>query len=541
MLKNPNIIFIVLDTHRRDRLGMYGYDRAISPNLDEFAAEATVYENAISPAQWTIPAHASFFSGEYASAHMTTQAGHALDPYFRTVAEWLREADYQRVGFCNNPLVGILDNDLKRGFDKFYNYGGAIPTLPPRSTRRTVTLLGKIWSRYTQLLRKISYPVQNAFARSDRMFQLSLNPLFVPMWTRFANFKGDTARSVEDATDYIVENMEPEQLNGRGQSGRPSQFVFINLMETHLPFTPPEPFLSRFAPTYKGDRVARDFMRVYNTQALRWLLPMDEPLSELEMQTLSELYDAEVAYQDHLLNELLETLSSPYHRENSLVVLVADHGEMLGEHDLMGHSFQVYQELVQVPMIVRFPGQERGLRIRESVSSLQLFHTIMDYAGVDVGNYPHDAPGMDEGEYLANRIEQLSLRRNGALEPAPSPVFSEAFPPQNVIKIMEEGSPDLLERFHSRSIFRAVYDQSAYKLVRADGLGDRLFNLKQDPNEKLPLADAASSPRSHYLAASLERFLETIEARRPDKWSRRGVSIADDKVAQRLRALGYLE
>ena len=55
---NQNIVLIVIDTHRRDRLGMYGYSQGTSPNLDEFARNASVFENAISPAQWTIPSHA---------------------------------------------------------------------------------------------------------------------------------------------------------------------------------------------------------------------------------------------------------------------------------------------------------------------------------------------------------------------------------------------------------------------------------------------------------------------------------------------------
>ena len=59
--RKPNIVFVVLDTHRRDRLGCYGYHRDTSPNLDAFAQQATMFDNAVSPAQWTIPSHASMF------------------------------------------------------------------------------------------------------------------------------------------------------------------------------------------------------------------------------------------------------------------------------------------------------------------------------------------------------------------------------------------------------------------------------------------------------------------------------------------------
>lgn len=524
-----NIILIVLDTHRRDRLGMYGHPNGISPNLDSFAREATVYENAISPAQWTIPSHATMFTGEYPNTHLTIQAGHSLDPYFQTLAELLGSHGWRRVGFCNNPLVGVLDNDLKRGFERFYNYGGAIPSTPTRETRSLLKPLGQIWERYTQLLRRISYPIQNAFAQSDRMFKVSLNPMLVPMWTKFANFKGNTSRSLEDASEYVRRNLS----NGQ----RASQFVFINLMETHLPFTPPERFVNKFVPYYREERAAREFMRIYNTQALRWLLPMDEPFSELERGVLSDFYDAEVAFQDHLLAPLLETLSTDYHRENSLVVIVSDHGEMLGEHNLMGHGFRVYQELVHVPLIIRSPGQTSGSHIPDLVSTRQLFHTILDFSKAPFVGYLGG-----EIESLGEQVARLSLLDiNGGSILTDKAVFSEAYPPKNVLKIMQSNFPGLIELFNSRAVYRAVYDQDGYKLIRAEGEPDLLFHLSADKHEIHSVETGLYASRVKSLSMFIDRFLDYTEARRPGNWTRRTVDVNDDKLRNRLRALGYLD
>ena len=107
--RSPDIVFIVLDTHRLDRLGCYGYKRNTSPNIDAFAQEARVFDSAISPAQWTIPVHASWFSGETPSTHMTVQSGDILDTRYRTLAERMRDRGYRTVGFCNNPLVGVVN------------------------------------------------------------------------------------------------------------------------------------------------------------------------------------------------------------------------------------------------------------------------------------------------------------------------------------------------------------------------------------------------------------------------------------------------
>ncbi|PSB57040.1 sulfatase, partial [filamentous cyanobacterium CCP1] len=67
MAQRPDILFLVLDTQRADRLSCYGYDAPTSPHLDAFAAKATLFQRAIAPAQWTIPSHASMFTGVYPS------------------------------------------------------------------------------------------------------------------------------------------------------------------------------------------------------------------------------------------------------------------------------------------------------------------------------------------------------------------------------------------------------------------------------------------------------------------------------------------
>jgi arylsulfatase A-like enzyme len=522
--RKPNIFLIVLDTHRFDRLGMYGYPKGASPHLDAFASQATVFERAITPGQWTIPAHASMFTGEYPTTHQTTQSQDMLDPFFRTAAEWMRKYGYTNAGFCNNPLVGVIDNGFKRGFNVFYNYGGAVPTTPARDIWQPVKLLSQVWSRYTQLLRRISYPVQNAVARSDRIFRLTLHPMLVPLWTRFANFKGNTPRALRDAKRFVERNLTPSMQDS-------PQFIFINLMETHLPFTVPEPFTARYAPTFTKERAARDFMRVYNTQALRWLLPMDEPFDPLEAQTLSEMYDAEVAYQDHLLSQLLQLLDEPYHRENSAVIIVADHGEMLGEHNMMGHGFGVFEELVRVPMILRAPGQTNARRVSETVSTVQIFHTLLDLAHLDPGEI-FDHQGVN--------IEALSLARFDPRHADPL-VVSEAYPPQNVIKIMEKDKQALMDDFASRMVFRAAYNQSQEKLVRVEGRRQVLYNLKSDPSEKDGVILAGESGQKHRLEFGLDLFFENAVQRQPQHWSRGKVAIEDRQVLQRLRDLGYIE
>ncbi len=528
-MDRPHIVLLILDTHRRDRLGMYGRPGNISPNLDAFASRSVVYDTAISPAQWTIPAHASMFTGEYPTTHLTLQSSDTLDAAFPTLAELLRKDGYRTVGFCNNPLVGVLDNHLKRGFETFYNYGGAVPSMPAREIEGAVRPLARAWEKYTQLLRRISYPVQNAVARSDRIFQITMHPLLVPLWTRYAHFKGDTQRSLQDVTHYFHKHLRPE---ARG-SEQP-QFVFINLMETHLPFTPPEPFLSRFAPSFKEEKAARDFMRVYNTQAARWLLPMDAPFEPLESQVLSELYDAEVAYQDHLLGMLLEELDQPHHRENTLVMVAADHGEMLGEHRLMGHGLGVYEELIRVPLVVRYPGHTAGQHLSAPVSTAQIFHTLLEASGA--------ASSLPAESALVKEMGRFSLRRWLAPNPATAmPALSESYAPVNVIRILEKQKSPLLEQFAVRSTLRAIYDGKGNKYVQGENGQEWFYRLGEDPGEQQPMQPGEGVMRTRRLRSALALFLERARQRRPEGLRRANLAVNDERLKSRLRSLGYLE
>ena len=102
--KRPNIILIVLDTQRVDRLSCYGHTVPTSPSLDRLAEEGTLFEHAISPAQWTIPAHASMFTGQYPLLHQTVQSDRALPPDLPTMTEMLRDNGYRTFAFWSSLI-----------------------------------------------------------------------------------------------------------------------------------------------------------------------------------------------------------------------------------------------------------------------------------------------------------------------------------------------------------------------------------------------------------------------------------------------------
>lgn len=516
---SKNFVLVVLDTHRFDRLGSYGYAKPTTPNLDSFAEESLFFEKAISPGQWTIPSHASLFSGEMPAVHGTFQADDALPKEYKTLAARLSSEGFTTTGFCNNPLVGVLQNGFTRGFDQFYNYCGAVPSTPQKEIDDFWKPFRKVWSKYTQILRRLSYPIQNTFASPNEFFLAALRPVFVPLWTRAGNFKGMTERSIRDTTTFI-DGIEEDHQGGN--------FVFLNLMETHLPFSPPDQFVKKFVPYFYETPEAQQFMRDFNRKAMQWLIPLIEPFTELEAATLSDMYDAEVAYQDHLLAQMIEVLNSDYHRENTMVLFMADHGEMLGEHGFMGHGFGVYEELVRVPLFMRVPGLKSPGKVQNTVSTTQVFHTVMDYFGFESMQMPY----ADEVDIRSQSLLRLIEKRDAT----PLNVISEAYAPENAIGIMEKHAPELLGRHHADRTMRAVY-QGDEKMIQVEGVSKLLYDLAGDPEEGHPYQNEA---RIDALTKALDAYLE-LAASRQSHSTKRKIVLDDEIVQQRLRDLGYLE
>lgn len=510
-MTQPDILFIVLDTQRADRLGCYGH-RPITPNLDAFAGNGARFSQAVAPAQWTIPSHASMFTGVYPTAHQVTQSNQALSRERPHIAEMLHASGYDTVGFCNNPLVGILNNGFKRGFETFYNYGGAVPSLPSQSSRYPRTF-GRIVEAYTQFLRRISYPIQNFFGQSDLAFRLSLNAWLTPLWSRLANFKGQNERSVRDIVTFLQQREadEPDE----------PLFLFVNLMETHLPFWPPNRYIEQVAPYILEDPEAQKIMHRWNREAYRWAAPLDEPLTELEARVLNDLYDAEVAYQDDYLGRLFDTLAERRNRENTLTILVGDHGDAIGDHGYMGHTFVAYDELIHVPLIMHWPAKIRPNHVvTPPVSTRRVFHTL-----ADVG---------------ARQPSTLSLLKSiSGPDPEHGVAYAEVYPPLNFTKAIEHRRPGLLERHRCYDTRRAVV-RDTFKLIHVDDRPDELFDLAADPGE-LNNVMATHSAETVDLNTRLNQFATDVARERDAVKAGTQITIQDDQLRQRMRSLGYIE
>jgi uncharacterized sulfatase len=504
-----HILFIILDTQRRDRLSLYGYRRPTSPRLDAFASRAAVFDRAISPAQWTVPAHASLFTGVYPHLHQMTQASHSLPATLPTLAELLRLKGYHTVAFCNNPLVGILDNGLQRGFDAFYNYAGASPNRA--FSRRWPGPLGAARRWFHQAARATS----NRFAHNDALFRLSLLPLFTRLWTRTVNYKGSTPRTTRDVAAYWHQQV---------RASRQPVFAFVNLMGTHMPLRPSQRTLDALAPDLRGSRASYRWMNAYNNNGLRWISPLEAPLEDWQQAALDAFYDAEAAEQDSHLGEMLETMQRQGDLDNTLVVIGADHGEGLGDHGYMGHSFVVHHELVHVPWLIWYPERFPEGRIAHTVSTRRVFHTLLDVASAG-DLLPRDDPNHD--------VQRLSLASSlGDADPEGSTAFSEAHPAQTLLRILERQAPDMVAALQLAQVRRSI-TQGDHKVLLVGDQLEAAYHLALDPAEQHNLLPQ-SPPWAQPLADAVRRTAAVPAASAPPR-------DFSPEVLENLRALGYME
>jgi arylsulfatase A-like enzyme len=311
----PNAILIVLDTVRARSLSLYGYHRHTSPNLDAFATTGVVFERAMSTAPWTLPSHASMFTGrlphELGADWLTP-----LDAQHPTLAEMFAARGYITAGFTANLLYTMAGSGLSRGFARYVDF----PITPRWIAEHSWLARGPA----ALLNRTLQGRDDIRFRRADE-----INEAF------FAWVAADR---------------------------RAPFFAFLNYADPHEPYLPPAPHDAQFGDGHRAP--APDAGRTWTSD---------------ELQRLTDAYDGEVAYLDAEIGRLLNTLQARGLLENTLVVITADHGEQLGEHGLVDHANSLYRPLLHVPLVISFPSAvPSGVRISEPVSLVNLPATILD-------------------------------------------------------------------------------------------------------------------------------------------------------------------
>lgn len=338
-MNRPDILFLVLDSVRPDRVSTYGHGRPTTPTLDRLAERATVFENAYAPAPWTLPSHCSMFTGLAPSEHGITNGftdrSLVLPSSIETLTESLAEAGYRTAGFSNNPWVGKLSG-LTRGFEEFVEWDLEVSKHSEEPIHDTVDV---------------------ALSKSHSLLgQASRQPIFL-LKRRF--FTSRLVERAEKWLDTVVASPEPS-------------FTFLNLMEAHSPYFPPE---SSFRELELQPPNSIE-PRVLNTKLLAFVLGKRDLSADLQNRVM-EYYDASLRYQDRKVAELLSVLQSHDALDDTLVVICSDHGKNLGEYDRSAtppHSLRDVN--TDTLLLTKMPGQSQGRRISDPVELARLYEIL---------------------------------------------------------------------------------------------------------------------------------------------------------------------
>lgn len=456
---NSNILLIVVDATRAKNLSLYGYTRPTTPNLDRFAERCVVYDAAISPAGWSLPAHASMFTGLYPSRHGAHDQHKFLAQEHTTMAEWLQARGYDTLAFCDNAYVGP-STGLDRGFERF----------------------NKDFSNTPGYLKEVS-----------RKFNIGLASVF-----------GQRDSGARHANKQIQSALR------RLKTGDRSFFMFIHYSEPHAPYRLPRKYRR-----YMPDGISFSTAQQVNQDPWKYLIDPDS-MDEEDFEALTALYDAEIAYADDRIAQVLGWFDDMKILDQTMVIITADHGENIGDHQMMAHKYCLYDTLLHVPLIIQFPsGTVTPERVTHQVQTLDLFPTMMAMLGEASSETFRSLQGYD--------------------------LTSSA---RHEFTIAEQSHPDLTtfyKRYPGVDVSR--YDRALkmirtdrYKYIWASDGNHELFDLQVDPGEEQNIIK--DQPK---IAEDLDRRLaawrDSFEAATPSE----PAPEFDEEVKARLRALGYLE
>ncbi len=285
-VEKPNVILITMDTTRADHLACYGYPDIRTPNLDALAGRGVLFEQAATAAPLTLPAHCTIMTGMYPTYHGVHVNGNTALGDEQTTVAEVLSAR----GYQTGAFIGafVLDGrwGLKQGFQHY-----------------------------------------------DDQFDLK-------------KYKHLDLGAIQRPGNQVMD----AALAWLEQQKKSSFFAWIHLYDPHIPYAPPEPYLSEY-----GSRGR------------------------------TGLYDGEIAFMDEQIGRCLAWLAKNGLDQKTIIILIGDHGEGLGSHGEENHGFFIYDSVVHVPFLVVTPFPDlQGKRVSSQVSSVDVFPTLLDLAHVEV-------------------------------------------------------------------------------------------------------------------------------------------------------------
>jgi arylsulfatase A-like enzyme len=489
----PNIVIVVWDAVRAKNLPFYGYERNTTPYLLKMEQNLTIYRNAVSSSYWTLPSITSLFTGMYSSGHGLVVDGDTLNSNIITLPELLKRTGYCCAAFNRNPYVSSFTG-LDRGFDHF------------------VSDSKSVWDHLKRLERKLK-----------RKF--SKDPSFQPAERQGMKSMRDGAKAVrvlKHIPDIFIDSGSRGLLKFftdrlKKMKDRPF-FAFFQAIETHSPYRAPLKFGLEFLSL--GDLFKK---LLINQDHLAYVLAKNK-ITERQFRILMGAYDNAIRYCDFVTHQICEVLKANKVFDNTLLIVMSDHGESIGEHNLMFHIWSLYDNLIKVPLVVKYPKDiSIAGQIDKVVQNVDIFPTICSLLNIRSQSDIEQIQGNSMlDETYTNREADIAVSE--LIKPfGPDTITYREHLPEYDRRLLS------LRTAGSKFIYSSNGEHEYYDLSLDSEETDNLYGQRTGYN--------GLEERAKLYFQKMDKFYQANRVRIEDE---EALEIESEEIKEKLKQLGYL-
>jgi arylsulfatase A-like enzyme len=457
----PNVLVYMIDTERADHTSVYGYARDTTPFLKKLAAQGLVFDDCQVQATWTKPSVASLLTSLYSFTHGIARDYDTIPSGATTLAEQLRAAGYITAGIVANPFAGRLSG-LQRGFD------------------------------------------------------------YLSEWAVIQRHRKDAE---DRATDSAAVNkiVFPWLEQHRDEPF----FLYAHATDPHAPYRPPAGFEERFADSANTAEFNRNYKRLVDKRSYGGGAVVSRAVCRREglnpdrfIHQAIDRYDGEILHNDWSLEQLVDKLKQIGVLDNTLIIVVSDHGEEFWEHGWTAHGQSLYQELTHGVFVMWNPKlMPTPRRVSEPVQLIDVMPTILDLLDLKI-------PDMVQGQSLAAFAKRQPFQRRG-------PVMTSRYASPHAHGIVPENGTDTVALLNTD--WKLIYRDKAKEV----GMNKvELYDRRTDGGEAKNVAGEHPQEVSRMMT-EIGKWLDA-EKQIKSFLGRGTKATMDQKTLEQLRSLGYI-
>jgi arylsulfatase A-like enzyme len=335
-----NVLLVTMDTQRADYLGCYGDKITRTPNIDALASESAVFMEAYSQIPITLPSHLSIFTSTYPAVHgvRSNTKPRKMPGRLNTMAEIFKDHGYRTGAVVSAYILSSL-YETARGFD----------TYDDKFENKEFYRLMRVKPKLT-----IARAIEIVGIKPDKHYERKANKT--------------TSRAI-GWLDELRDNIP--------------FFLWVHYYDPHCYYNPPSPWDTLYFENTKNIDEIEDVLAKARTYFPKQTIQTE--LSDKELQVVDALYRGEVSFMDFHFGKLVSHLERKGFLDNTLIVLTADHGETIGEHNTLGHSMWLYRPIIHIPLLIYHPGSVPSIIVeKETVQSIDIMPTILDILNIPI-------------------------------------------------------------------------------------------------------------------------------------------------------------